>query len=43
MTKSDWAVVVIKIAVGLALTTIPVTVIGCSLWLARTVLERSAR
>lgn len=43
MTKSDWAVIVKKIAVGLALTMIPVTIIVGSLWLARTLLERSSR
>ena len=43
MTKSDWALVVKKIAVGLALTTIPVTIIGGGLWLTRTLLERSGR
>lgn len=39
MTKLDCAVIVKKIAVGLALTVIPVTLIVGSLVLARTLLE----
>lgn len=43
MTKSDWVVIVKKIAVGLALTVIPVTLIVSSLVLARALLERSTK
>ncbi len=43
MTISDWILVSKKIAVGLALTAIPVVLIGGGLWLTRLVLERSVR
>ena len=43
MTKSDWVVIVKKIAVGLVLTVIPLTLIVGSLVLARALLERSTK